>query len=220
MVAEPDMRDSCRLPIVDAELITDPVELQRLERKLRSPRELYYRSLARHYRLHHHRRLKRELNWFAKQPSLDKAIDDAAMSRNWKGKRFVHQRRIRAGVLRAARELLLAAEPRIRKCDNFEELSQVIESALESLRGAGEVYTYEVSLRIGAKLGFSPQEAYLHTGTRQGAIIVGLNTQPMWRGMKSLPPWLQELEPHEVADFLYTYKTKLAAFERRTSIVK
>ncbi len=77
--------------------------------------------------------------------------------------------------------------------------------------GAGELYIYDVSLRIGSKLGLFPRKAFLHAGTRQGAKALGLNSQLPWLEMDSLPEWLRELQPYQVEDFLCCYKDRLVS---------
>ena len=71
---------------------------------------------------------------------------------------------------------------------------------------------YDTALRIGAKLGVAPVRVYLHTGTREGAKRLGIETKgvsALWPS--ELPEALRELEPYEVEDVLCIYKDKFLA---------
>lgn len=52
----------------------------------------------------------------------------------------------------------------------------LIDTALETIPGLGELYVYDTTLRIGAKLNLFPDKVYLHAGTRLGATALGLRT--------------------------------------------
>jgi len=54
------------------------------------------------------------------------------------------------------------------KVRNFDELYELIEKLVGNINGTGELYIYDTSLRIGAKLGIEPNKIYLHRGTREG----------------------------------------------------
>jgi hypothetical protein len=142
---------------------------------------------------------------------LGSAIGDAAMSIDGEGKRFSHQHRLKRAVLESARKKLLSSAARLEKCTTFEELHGIVESVLKSVEGAGELFLYDVSLRIGSYKGLFPQKVFLHAGTRKGARALGLSTQLSWLDMTSLPDWLQELQPYEVEDFLCLYKDRLTS---------
>jgi hypothetical protein len=207
-----------KVQVFEAELIEDPGEQERLNRDLPRPDEWNYRVLVRHYKASKQKCLRRELAWFAEHPSLESAIDHATMSVDWKGRRFSHQHRIKTTVLQSAKETLLGVAAELRQCHNFEELFHVIDEALKSVKGVGRLYIYDVSLRIGAKLGGAkdellPQKVYLHAGTRKGAMALGLKTNVDFLEMESLPEWLRELTAYEIEDFLCIYKSKLSVDE-------
>jgi len=198
------------IQIVDAVLIDDPAEQERLNRELRGPEVDNPKIMVLRYR-DSHPRINKEVEWFAQHSSLESAINDAAMSIDWEGYRFQHQHRIKKSVLESARKRLLSSAIRLRQCTNYEELHGVVESALYSLEGAGELYVYDVSLRIGSKLGLFPQKVFLHAGTRKGAKALGLTTKLSWLEMDSLPEWLRELQPYEVENFLCRYRDRLVS---------
>jgi len=204
------------LPIqfVDAVLIKDPAEQERLNASLLRPHETNPDVLIRHYKATKRQKIKEQLEWFAQHSSLESAISDAAMAIDGRGKRFRHQHRIKRVVLQSAKEKLLSIESELVQCTSFEKLHALIASALESIVGAGNLYIYDVALRIGARIGdkpgLRPQKVFLHAGTHKGAKALGLDSQFPWLEMNSLPDWLRELEPYEVEDFLCNYKDRFA----------
>src|SRR5262245_55785530 len=93
-----------------------------------------------------------ELDWFARQPTLQAAIETAALAVNSRGKRYSHQRRLTKLALERARGALSKRARAMEKADDFSELFDLIDTALEPIPGLGELYVYDTSLRIGAKL--------------------------------------------------------------------
>jgi hypothetical protein len=195
------------LQVFDA-VLDDPAEQERFNRERRGP-EVKNPVIMVHHYLDSRPRIKKEVEWFAQHSSLERAISDAAMSIDWEKKRFSHQHRIKRIVLESARKRLLSITRKLGECKNFDELYGIVENALEPVDGAGELYSYDVSLRIGSKLGLFPRKVFLHAGTRKGAKALGLNGQLSWLEMDSLPEWLRELQPYEVEDFLCSYKDRL-----------
>ena len=82
---------------------------------------------------------------------------------------------------------------------------------LEPISGAGELYVYDTSLRIGAKSNLLPTKVYLHAGTRVGARALGLDGQAKTLEVSMLPPEFRQLEPHEIEDVLCIFKVDLKA---------
>ncbi len=76
-------------------------------------------------------------------------------------------------TLSFARDLLLANKESIRNTQNFDELLVLIGGLRKSVKGIGELYIYDTSLRIGSYLGHLPEKVYLHSGTRKGARNLG-----------------------------------------------
>jgi hypothetical protein len=91
-------------------------------------------------------------------------------------------------------------------CENFEELHDVIVSAVRDIWNNAELYCYDTALRIGARINFRPDTIYLHRGTRQGARRLGLTARGLTLQMSELPKELRVLEPEEVEDVLCIYK--------------
>jgi hypothetical protein len=161
--------------------------------------------------MEYRREAQKELGRFCKSdqmPTVRDAVKSAARSEEADGKRHPHQRRIREGsIVNATKALLLAAD-RIHGSSSFGELLKLVEEILANVRGVGELYTYDVSLRIGAWLGHMPEKVYLHRGTRIGARALGLDTSEGSVEMSALPVELQQLPPSEVEDILCIYKDR------------
>jgi hypothetical protein len=165
-------------------------------------------KLVRHYTINHRPRSRDELEWFTTRSSLEDTIKFAALA-NANGKRLSHQRRIKNENLEKARVILLSAIDDIQHCQSFDELLNLVENELHDIHGLGELYAYDTALRIGSKLGLLPEKIYLHAGTRKGAKTLGLDWKARALEMVAMPDELQELEPHEVEDFLCIYEDKL-----------
>jgi hypothetical protein len=120
-------------------------------------------------------RAQAELDWFAHQPSLDSAIEKAALAVNSRGKRYSHQRRLKKTALKEALRNLLDKSGALKLARDFDELFNLIGAAVKPIPGIGELYVYDTALRIGAKLKLFPIKVYLHAGTRVGARALGLN---------------------------------------------
>jgi len=150
-----------------------------------------------------------ELNWFRSQPNLKEAVKCAGLAINRKGKRYFHQRKIIREALPQAESILSAHLKSIKKCTDFDELYNLIDTLLEHVDGIGELYIYDTSLRIGAKLNCLPSKVYLHAGVREGAKAIGFNGKLKYVELSDLPKELQELEPHEIEDVLCIFKDKL-----------
>jgi hypothetical protein len=140
---------------------------------------------------------------------LRETIRCAALAVNSYGKRYSHQRRIKRAAMAQAHAILSGARPRIKKCTDFASLFRLIAAALEHVPGIGELYIYDTSLRIGAKLGILPEKVYLHAGTRTGARNLGLDVAKSTVRMAYLPSALRVLKPHEVEDVLCIFKDEL-----------
>ena len=155
-------------------------------------------------------RAQAELDWFIRQPTLGDAIEDAALARDSSGKRYSHQRRIKRAAIQKAFSLLSGALERIRRSRDFAELFHLIGAVLEDVPGIGELYVYDTSLRIGAKLKLYPKEVYLHAGVRRGAQALGLDAGPTLK-MSQLPREFRSLLPHEIEDVLCIFKKEFEA---------
>lgn len=170
------------------------------------PRTL--RGMVRHYILNKRPRAQHELECFRRQP-LEKALERAALANDERGKRFSHQTRLKGSQLRKARNVLLDAAKKLRRCDSFDQLHNLIKEHLKGTPGLAELYCYDTALRIGASLGLMPKRVYLHRGTRKGARRLDLDWRADSLDPRALPRALAVLEPREIEDFLCIYKDKL-----------
>ncbi len=125
------------------------------------------------------------------------------------GKRYDHQRRLKASVLEEASRRLHRAKHLLQCAKTFDGLHDVVDEKIGPLRGIGPLMVYDTALRIGTKLGHKPRQVYLHSGTRQGARMLGLCWRMPSLPVECFPPELQELEPREIEDCLCIFKDKM-----------
>jgi hypothetical protein len=156
----------------------------------------------------HRKKAEKEMRWFKIQKTLTDAISLAAMAITPSWKRFGHQRGIPKRVLKQTKHILLSNIEIIQNVTDFDDLHHRIYKLLGNLRGIGNLYIYDTSLRIGAKLGFEPIKVYLHAGTLEGAKRLGLNTKKGYLSLKSLPSDLGKFKPREIEDCLCIYKNE------------
>jgi hypothetical protein len=156
-------------------------------------------------------RAQAELDWFQQQPTLESAIEQAALATNSRGKRYSHQRRLRKAALEEARRVLLMNSEAIAQSKSFDDLFSLAETMLKRITGIGELYIYDTSLRIGAKLHLLPTKVYLHAGTRKGARALGFDGRARALKVPEMPPELRQLEPHEIEDVFCIFKADLKA---------
>jgi hypothetical protein len=157
-----------------------------------------------------------ELDEFRTLSTLDECINNAGLAIHQNGKKYRHQFRISKKTLSIARDILLAHKKAIKKTRNFGELIVLVGCLLESVKGIGELYIYDTSLRIGSYLGYLPEKVYLHSGTRKGARKLGFKNKYVIE-MNELPKEFQQLDPFEVEDILCIYKKKFASMKKSKS---
>lgn len=167
-------------------------------------------ALVRSYRTHNRPDSEKELSFFQEMPSIDLAVHYAALAIDERNKRYSHQCRISQPPLKRAKQLLLQVAQRIESCATFHELHTLLNEVLGKIRGLGELYIYDTTLRLGAFCRLAPEFVYLHRGTRTGARALGLNTANGCLTISELPISLQVLPPHEIEDFLCIYKGHFA----------
>ena len=177
-------------------------------------REMDWRPVIRHYRRRHLPNHRAEVQWFQGRPTLGAAIEKAALAEDHRGKRYSHQRRICRDALNSAFERLRSSGEAIRNCQSFDELHELIVSILKNIRGIGELYCYDTTLRIGAKLGHQPQTVFLHAGTRVGASALVDTRGKRYLTAVDLPPELRRLPPEQVEDILCIYKSRIKGLRR------
>jgi hypothetical protein len=154
-------------------------------------------------------RAQRELRSFQILRSLEQAIDRAAQALTPSGRKFDHQKRIKQASIARSLDALLAVKDGIQSCRTFDELFVFVRSTVGTIEGIGELYVYDTSLRIGAKLSLFPTCVYLHAGTREGAAALGLNVHRDTIPVDEFPLELQRLQPQEIEDVLCIYKDEL-----------
>jgi len=154
-----------------------------------------------------------ELDWFRRQSTMESAIEQAALATNSKGKRYSHQRRLKKTALEEARRVLLMNSKTIAQSKSFDDLFSLVETMVEPITGIGELYIYDISLRIGAKLHLLPTKVYLHAGTLKGARALGFEGRVRTLKMSEMPSELRQLEPHEIEDVLCIFKADLKAVD-------
>ena len=147
-------------------------------------------------------RARGERRRFRRFPSLEKAIETAALALDEDKKRSAHHRRRTAGQLSLGKSALVAALPDLRRCEDFDQLHNRVRKATKPIKGLGKLYTYDTAHLIGAHLGLSPKRVYLHSGTRKGARALGFSGGLSYLMPSQLPAQLQVLKPYEMEDFL------------------
>ncbi len=147
-----------------------------------------------------------ELEWFRQQPTLESAIEHAALAINSKRKKYSHQWRLKKPSLEAARQILMMNSEAISQAKEFDDLFALVEGLCKPISGIGELYVYDTSLRIGAKMHLMPKKVYLHRGTREGARVLGLDTRTRAIEVSQIPAEICRLEPHEIEDVLCIFK--------------
>ena len=152
-------------------------------------------------------RLRDHLAFYQNIPTLDEAIETAALAIMANGKRHPHQRRIPRRVLEEVKDRLLANKEELQQSTCFDEIVAVVYKS--SVRGFGELARYDTALRIGVRLGHLPTRVYLHAGTRTGAKALGLAAGREYLNISELPPPLHALQPDEIEDFLCIFKGAL-----------
>lgn len=105
--------------------------------------------------------------------TLPEAIRRAVASKDAAGKHYHHQSKIHRDTYPAFYGKLMGVQALIRHSRDFDQLYSTI--ARVECFGVGELYAYDVSVRLGAFLGLSPAAVYLHAGVRAGAKELGLN---------------------------------------------
>jgi hypothetical protein len=145
-----------------------------------------------------------EIGRFRRMKSLVEAIKAAAESRQEDEKRtpYGHQQKIWnfwPEAIPEAIRILCRAEKQIDACTDFNTLLRCIEGELSNVHGLGDLYCYDVALRIGAHQGLYPQRVYLHAGVREGARRLDpcMPVKQPSLEVCELPDALQNLQPKQ-----------------------
>jgi hypothetical protein len=117
-----------------------------------------------------------------------------------------HQCRLKNSDLRRAEDALLGVDRDIARCATFDHLHGLVLRTVRHIWKNAELYAYDTSLRIGAKLGLKPDKVFLHRGTRIPARTLGLTTNVPFLDVSALPSGLRGVEASELEDMLCLYK--------------
>lgn len=146
---------------------------------------------------------------------LNESISISALS-EFNGKRHPHQRRLSKYVLEEAERRLKGRCEKIGASASFDDLHHVVletfgkvQGDWKNLKGAGPLYTYDVSHRIGRSLGLQPEYVYLHAGALKGARHLGVKGKKV--PLTAFPSSLHCFTPAQVEDFLCRCKDQLSA---------
>jgi hypothetical protein len=154
-------------------------------------------------------RARVEMLYYKRQRTLADAVDIAARCVLPSGKRHDHQHRIPPESLAEARARLLAVD--LGSCRTFDELHTEVNATIRDIWMVGPLVVYDVAHRIGAFLRLEPEHVYLHRGTREGALALGLGRGREWIDLAELPDEFGRLTPAEAEDCLCIYKKRLGA---------
>ena len=164
-------------------------------------------AIVAHYLANYRDNADRELHFYRRQRTIETALEHAALAQLPSGKRAHHQRRLSRSTLKAAWNALKKCD--LRRCRDFHDVLCLVDNTVRPIKGIGELYIYDTSLRIGAFLRLSPDRVYLHAGTRIGARALGL-TSGDYILCSDLPNAFTVLKPHQIEDCLCIYKREIA----------
>lgn len=150
-----------------------------------------------------------ELGPFIAERTLADAIRRAVSAKDGEGRHFDHQSRIRKSAYPQAVRNLLAVEAGLASAKDFDELLRIVEHAFSDVKWAGELFAYDTAYRIGAKLNLEPDAVYLHSGTRDGAIALGMNGKLRKIPVNQFPVPLRRLTAPQLESFLCVRKDRL-----------
>ena len=156
-------------------------------------------------------RVRAEMHFFEKQPSLTAAISNAVRPG---GRKHDHQFRIPSALLDEVERRLHAAAGSLAQAPDFTAVHELVESKISLLHGIGDLTVYDVAHRVGAFLGKAPTLVYLHRGTKKGAANLGFRGKTL--DPKVLPPAFSRLAAAEIEDCLCIYGDLLRSGDIRT----
>lgn len=148
-----------------------------------------------------------EIRFFEIQRKPSEAIRNAALCQLPSGKRHPHQRRIPKALLEQVEVLLQRIGRKLAGAPDFAALHELVELEIGAIKGIGALTVYDMSHRIGAHFGKTPESVYLHAGTKEGAAVFGLGGDSI--DPRNLPAAFSRLTPAEIEDCLCIYKDEL-----------
>lgn len=150
---------------------------------------------------------------------LKSAVTMAALGLRSDGRKHEHLRRIPQTALEECCARLVSRLETIARLETFDQLLSFIEAVVgrphldeDRVHGVNEMYYYDAACAIADQLELEIDAVYLHRGTRQGAINLGLNGNLRALKVSTLPTPLQRLAPSEIEDFLSLYKDEMHRF--------
>lgn len=149
-----------------------------------------------------------DIKLFIDSNSIERTLQLAATARDCFGRKHPHQRRIANALLERSARVLSTHLPALVQCSSFDEIHSLIKELTRGIKGLGELYVYDTALRISLSRDLQPTSVYLHRGTRDGAVKLGLNSRKATLDICELPKEMSELSPLDVEDFLCIYKNK------------
>jgi len=172
-----------------------------------------FAEIVAHYVAENRPKAENERRWFRIQRKIHDAVRLAGLASGPNGKRFRHQYRIPRRVLEKASRALLRNLRRLGHSPSFEYLLEQVQDIIARIPGIGPLTVYDTALRIGARLGLSPKQVYLHAGTLHGAAALGLEGNRTLVSLSDLPPPLDQLTAEEAEDVLCIYAADLARLQ-------
>ncbi len=157
----------------------------------------------------HRPRAAQELAYFRRLPTDQEAVRRAALAELPDEKRHRHQWGIPRLALEESARRLLVSLPILRRARTFDELFDRVDALVRPIRRIGELTVYDTALRIGARFGLAPDKVYVHAGTREGALALGLDVDRRAIELGDLPRPMRRLEAREAEDLLCIYKGDL-----------
>jgi hypothetical protein len=109
------------------------------------------------------------------------------------------------------RKDILDSKNNIVKCNHFNEIYSIIYKITEKHNEFAELYSYDVSLRIGAKLKLMPDNVYLHAGAKRGYYSIFVRDDSPIVGKDIFvkkSKKFSSLEPYQIENFLCVAKVQ------------
>ena len=168
-----------------------------------------HKDIVKHYVLFRRPILHKELEWFSQKESFSLALKEAVCAKDQWGKRLSHQRRLLQHVIPDSLELLQSEAKGLKNSKTFDELFGKIETALNTVFSAGDLYKYDTALRLGAFLGIYPTRVFLQTGALSGAKKLSRSLNQRSMPLTFFPEPFHSIAPFEMENLLCCYKEEL-----------
>jgi len=155
------------------------------------------------YKSSDYERLFNMRNYYKKR-SLEIAIRDAAAGKNPDGSMNSHQWRVGKKKGDEGGQELVKYFDEIQSCQSFEDIFQITEKVKNKIWRLGDLWSYDVALRIGFNRNLFPSKVYVQRGVIAGVkkALNGIRPRGRCIPLAAFPKELQQLEPYEVENFL------------------